>query len=116
MGWGEFFALSSALSWALAVILLRRSGESLGAFELNLFKNCFGLVLMVPTILLFIGCILIVGAYTDTESFAVEFEFEDEEDETNDGHGLFSNNVSNDIPTIDDESGVSVFPLKPNKT
>jgi len=55
MGWGEFFALSSALCWALAVILLRRSGETLPAFELNLFKNCFGLVLMVPTILLFIG-------------------------------------------------------------
>ena len=55
MGWGEFFALSSALCWALAVILLRRSGETLPAFELNLFKNCFGLVLMLPTILLFIG-------------------------------------------------------------
>ncbi len=65
MGWGEFFALSSALCWAVAVILLRRSGESLPAFELNLFKNCFGLVLMVPTILLFSG--LGVPAYTPSE-------------------------------------------------
>jgi len=55
MGWGEFFALSSALTWALAVILLRRSGETLPAFELNLFKNCFGIVLLFLTILLVDG-------------------------------------------------------------
>jgi len=55
VGWGEFFALSSALVWALAVILFRRSGETLPAFELNLFKNLFGLVLMIPTILLVDG-------------------------------------------------------------
>jgi drug/metabolite transporter (DMT)-like permease len=55
VGWGEFFALSSALVWALAVSLFRRSGETLPAFELNLFKNTFGLVLMVPTILLIEG-------------------------------------------------------------
>jgi drug/metabolite transporter (DMT)-like permease len=65
MGWGEVFALSSALAWALAVILLRRSGETLPAFELNLFKNCFGLVLLVPTILLFSG--YSVPYYTATE-------------------------------------------------
>lgn len=55
MGWGEFFALSSALVWALAVILFRRSGETLPAFELNLFKNLFGLVLLIPTILVVDG-------------------------------------------------------------
>lgn len=55
MGWGEFFALSSALVWALAVILFRRSGETLPAFELNLFKNFFGMVLLVPTILVVDG-------------------------------------------------------------
>ncbi len=65
MGWGEFFALASALTWALAVILLRRSGESLPAFELNLFKTCFGIVLMVPTILLVDGVTL--PAYTAIE-------------------------------------------------
>ena len=58
MNWGEIFALSSALTWALAVILLRRSGETLPPFELNLFKNCLGLVLMIPTILLFNGLAL----------------------------------------------------------
>jgi len=65
MGWGEFFALSSALVWALAVILFRRSGETLPAFELNLFKNVFGLVLLVPTILLVNGFML--PSYTSTE-------------------------------------------------
>ena len=65
MGWGEIFALSSALTWALAVILFRRSGETLPAFELNLFKNCFGAVLLVPTILLLDG--LTLPYYTVTE-------------------------------------------------
>jgi len=58
MGWGEFFALASAMVWALAVILFRRSGETLPPFELNLFKNFVGLVLLVPTILLFEGVAL----------------------------------------------------------
>ena len=58
MNWGEIFALSSAAVWALAVIMLRRSGETLPAFELNLFKNTFGFVLMVPTIMLFEGLAL----------------------------------------------------------
>jgi drug/metabolite transporter (DMT)-like permease len=69
MGWGEFFALSSALVWALAVILFRRSGETLPAFELNLFKNCFGLILLVPTILLVEG--LGLPDYTPTELILV---------------------------------------------
>ena len=55
MGWGEVFALSSALGWALAVILMRRVGETLPAFELNLFKNSLGALLLIPTILLFSG-------------------------------------------------------------
>jgi drug/metabolite transporter (DMT)-like permease len=55
MGWGEIYALASAVTWALAVVLLRRSGETLPAFELNLFKNCFGMVLLIPTILLIEG-------------------------------------------------------------
>ncbi len=58
MGWGETSALASALLWALAVILMRRSGETLPAFELNLFKNCFGLVLLIPTILVVDGLVL----------------------------------------------------------
>ena len=58
MNWGEVFALSSAAIWALAVIMLRRSGETLPAFELNLFKNLLGFTLMIPTILIFYGMAL----------------------------------------------------------
>lgn len=50
IGWGEFFALASALAWALAVILFRRAGEALAPFELNLFKNLLGFALIVPTL------------------------------------------------------------------
>ena len=55
MGWGEFFALSSALFWALAVVLFRRCGNALPAFETNLFKNLLGFSLLWPTVLLFEG-------------------------------------------------------------
>ena len=55
MGWGEFFALSSALAWACAVILLRRSGRTLPALELNLFKNSLSLLLLSLTILALSG-------------------------------------------------------------
>lgn len=50
MGWGEFFALASALAWAYAVILMRRSGETLPALELNLFKNTLGICLVSLTL------------------------------------------------------------------
>ena len=47
---GRFFALASAVIWALAVILLRRSGETLPALELNLFKIVLSLLLVLGTI------------------------------------------------------------------
>ena len=52
---GEFFSIACAACWAMAVILFRRSGESLPAFELNLFKNLLATGLMIPTIFLFHG-------------------------------------------------------------
>lgn len=52
---GEFFSVACAACWALAVVLFRRSGETLPAFELNLFKNVLAAALMVPTILVFHG-------------------------------------------------------------
>ncbi len=52
---GEFFSVACAACWAMAVVLFKRSGESLPAFELNLFKNVLATVLMVPTILIFHG-------------------------------------------------------------
>lgn len=62
---GEFFSVACAACWAMAVILFRRSGESLPAFELNLFKNLLATGLMVPTILLFHG--LAGPGYSGTE-------------------------------------------------
>ena len=55
MGWGEFFALSSALFWALAVVLFRRCGNALPPFETNLFKNLLGFSLLWPTVFLIEG-------------------------------------------------------------
>jgi len=65
IGPGEIFSLASAVTWALAVVSLRKSGETLPAFELNLFKNVLGLCLMVPTALLANG--LIMPAYNGQE-------------------------------------------------
>lgn len=50
MGWGEFFALAAPMAWALAVVMFRKSGETLPPFELNLLKNVFSLALMAVTI------------------------------------------------------------------
>jgi len=55
LGWGQLSALSCAITWALAIVLFRRSGENLPAFELNLFKNALGLLLLIPTLALTIG-------------------------------------------------------------
>ncbi len=56
-GWGEFFSIACALGWACAVVLFRKSGETLPAFELNLVKNLVGVLLMFPTALIFGGAI-----------------------------------------------------------
>jgi len=55
IGWGEFFALASAVAWAIAVVMLRQQGRLLPAFELNLFKNVIGFLLFIPTLLLIEG-------------------------------------------------------------
>lgn len=55
MGLGEALALAAPAVWGLAVVLFRRSGESMPAFELNLFKNMLALLLLVPTIALVHG-------------------------------------------------------------
>lgn len=49
---GELFAIGSALSWAVGVILFRRAGETVPPLALNFFKNGFSLVLLVLTWLL----------------------------------------------------------------
>lgn len=50
-GLGEFYSLACALAWAIAVVLFKKSGESLAPVPLNLFKNAVGLVLMLLTVL-----------------------------------------------------------------
>jgi drug/metabolite transporter (DMT)-like permease len=49
---GELFALLTALIWAAAVILLKRSGETVSPFSLNLFRVVVSTTLLVPTAIL----------------------------------------------------------------
>lgn len=56
---GEMMALGSALLWAVATILFKKSGESVHPVALNLFKGVFGALLIAPTIWL-------VGSFPET--------------------------------------------------
>ena len=49
---GELFALLTAVIWAAAVILLKRSGEDVPPFALNLFRVVVSTALLLPTVLL----------------------------------------------------------------
>ena len=51
LGLGEFYSIACALAWAIAVVLFKKSGESLAPVPLNLFKNLVGLALMLATVL-----------------------------------------------------------------
>ncbi len=55
MGIGEFYALGCAFLWALAVLFLKKAGEVVPAFSLNLFKNSLVFLLLIPTIPLVAG-------------------------------------------------------------
>jgi drug/metabolite transporter (DMT)-like permease len=55
LGIGELCSLGCALLWAIAVVLLKKSGESLAPFALNLFKNALVLPLFLATIALLQG-------------------------------------------------------------
>lgn len=50
MGLGEAYALGCALAWGIAVVLLKKSGESLAPFALNLLKNLIGMSLIALTL------------------------------------------------------------------
>jgi drug/metabolite transporter (DMT)-like permease len=50
---GEGFALLTAVAWAFAVILFKKSGETVHPVGLNLFKDLFALALFIPTTFLF---------------------------------------------------------------
>ena len=47
---GELFALIAAVVWAVAVIFLRRSGESISPFDLNLFRVTITTPLLILTV------------------------------------------------------------------
>lgn len=55
LGPGELYSIACALAWGTAVVLLKKSGESLAPFALNLFKNTMVLPLFLLTILLVQG-------------------------------------------------------------
>ncbi len=70
MGLGEFLSLLCALLWAFAVIFYKRAGEHFNAYEMNLFKSAFVLVLMIPTVLVLEGTSL---PTTNWQQFSVIF-------------------------------------------
>jgi len=47
---GEICALLTAITWAMAMVLFKRSGEQIGPMALNLFKNVVGLCLLIITL------------------------------------------------------------------
>lgn len=61
---GESLALMTAMVWALAVILFKKSGETVHPIGLNLFKNLLATALLFPTLGLF-GEALIPNAPAD---------------------------------------------------
>jgi drug/metabolite transporter (DMT)-like permease len=50
---GESMALLTAITWAFAVILFKKSGEAVHPIGLNLFKNVLAGILLIPTAWLF---------------------------------------------------------------
>ncbi len=50
---GEINALLTAMIWAVAVILFKKSGERVHPLGLNLFKNALAVMLLLPTLYLF---------------------------------------------------------------
>lgn len=50
---GQTLALLSAIAWAFAVILFKKSGETVHPIGLNLFKNLLAMILFIPTMAIF---------------------------------------------------------------
>lgn len=50
---GEVLSVLAAILWAFAVILFKKSGETVHPIALNLFKNLMAMVLFIPTMLMF---------------------------------------------------------------
>jgi len=50
--YGEILSLLTAVVWAAAVVLFKKSGEKVHPIGLNFFKDVFAIALLVPTMLL----------------------------------------------------------------
>lgn len=46
---GSFYALATAVTWAVAVVLFKKSGDAMAPAALNYFKNLIGLTLFLAT-------------------------------------------------------------------
>ncbi len=55
---GALYSLACALTWAVAVVLLKRSVETIHPFALNLFRVTFTMPLLVATVVLAGGALL----------------------------------------------------------
>lgn len=55
---GETLSLLTAIVWAFAVILFKKSGETVHPIALNSFKNLLAVVLFIPTLYIFGGTYL----------------------------------------------------------
>lgn len=49
---GEFYALAAAMTWAVALVLFKRSGETVGPLSLSLFKNVVASTALAATLAL----------------------------------------------------------------
>jgi drug/metabolite transporter (DMT)-like permease len=47
---GEILSLSAAVLWAMAIVLFKRSGESVHPVALNTFKDTLAMLLYIPTL------------------------------------------------------------------
>lgn len=50
---GELMAITTAIIWASAVVLFKKSGETVHPVGLNLFKNSLSVLLLIPTLYFF---------------------------------------------------------------
>jgi drug/metabolite transporter (DMT)-like permease len=62
---GETLALTAAIVWAVAVILFKKSGETVHPIGLNLFKDVLAAVLFVPTLWILEGYVFLPAPWQD---------------------------------------------------